>query len=59
MAQAKSLREISSGLACCEGKLIIWGLQEGAKRTILSYANAKRLWQLFEQVLNCLRCDRH
>ena len=39
-----------SGLACCEGKLNHLGLQDGAKRSTLSYANAKRPWQLFEQV---------
>jgi hypothetical protein len=50
LAQAKSLREISDGLACCEGKLNHLGLQEGPKRSTLSYANAKRPWQLFEQV---------
>ena len=50
LAQAKSLREISDGLACCEGKLNHLGLQEGPKRSTLSYANAKRAWQLFEQV---------
>jgi coenzyme PQQ biosynthesis protein C len=50
LAQAKSLREISDGLACCEGKLNHLGLQEGPKRSTLSYANAKRPWELFEQV---------
>ena len=50
LAQAMSLREISDGLACCEGKLNHLGLQEGPKRSTLSYANAKRPWQLFEQV---------
>ena len=50
LARAKSLREISDGLACCEGKLNHLGLREGPKRSTLSYANAKRPWQLFEQV---------
>jgi hypothetical protein len=50
LAQAKSLREISDGLACCEGRLNHMGLQEGPKRSTLSYANAKRPWQLFEEV---------
>ena len=36
LAQAKSLREISDGLACCEGKLNHLGLQEGPKRSTLS-----------------------
>ena len=50
LAQAKSLREIIDGLACCEGKLNHLGLQEGPKRSTLSYANSKRPWELFEQV---------
>jgi hypothetical protein len=37
LAQAKSLREIIDGLACCEGKLNHLGLQEGPKRSTLSY----------------------
>jgi Domain of unknown function (DUF4372) len=43
LAQAKSIREIIDGLACCEGKLRHLGLQEGPKRSTLSYANARRL----------------
>ena len=50
LAQAKSLREISDGLSCCEGKLNHLGLQEGPKRSTLSYANAKRPWKLFEHL---------
>ena len=50
LAQAKSLREISDGLTCCEGKLNHLGLEEGPKRSTLSYANARRPWQLFESL---------
>ena len=50
LAQAKSLREISDGLASCEGKLKHLGLEEGPKRSTLSYANARRPWQLFESL---------
>jgi Domain of unknown function (DUF4372)/Transposase DDE domain len=50
LAQAKSLREITDGLACCEGKLNHLGLEEGPKRSTLSYANARRPWQLFERL---------
>jgi hypothetical protein len=50
LAQAKSLREITDGLACCEGKLNHLGLPAGPKRSTLSFANARRPWQLFEQV---------
>jgi Domain of unknown function (DUF4372)/Transposase DDE domain len=48
LAQAKSLREIIDGLACCEGKLRHLGLSEGPRRSTLSYANAHRPWQLYE-----------
>jgi hypothetical protein len=34
LAQAKSLREIIDGLACCEGKLRHLGLQRSPKRSI-------------------------
>jgi Transposase DDE domain/Domain of unknown function (DUF4372) len=48
LAQAKSLREIIDGLACCEGKLRHLGLESSPKRSTLSYANTHRPWQLFE-----------
>src|SRR5215475_4744813 len=48
LAQAKSLREIVDGLACCEGKLRHLGLAASPKRSTLSYANGRRPWQLFE-----------
>ena len=48
LAQAKSLREIIDGLACCEGKLRHLGLEASPKRSTLSYANGRRPWQLFE-----------
>ena len=48
LAQAKSLREIIDGLACCEGKLRHLGLKASPKRSTLSYANGRRPWQLFE-----------
>jgi uncharacterized protein DUF4372 len=50
LAQAKSIREIIDGLACCEGKLRHLGLQESPRRSTLSYANARRPWQLYEAV---------
>jgi hypothetical protein len=50
LAQARSLREISDGLKSCEGKLRHLGLESGPKRSTLSYANAHRPWQLFEQL---------
>jgi len=50
LAQAKSLREIIDGLACCEAKLNHLGLSQGPKRSTLCFANAKRPWKLFEQI---------
>ena len=49
LGRAHSLREICGGLASCEGRLAHLGI--GApSRTTLSYANAHRPWQLYEQV---------
>lgn len=50
LAQAKSLREIVDGLACCEGKLIHLGMRAAPSRSTLSYANAHRSWKLYEKV---------
>ena len=49
LAGAHSLREISYGLRSCEGKLSHLGI-DAPSRTTLSYANAHRPWQLYEQV---------
>lgn len=48
LAQAKSLREIEYGLRCCVGKLKHLGMKDAPKRSTLSYANANRPWQLFQ-----------
>lgn len=50
LAQAKSLREIEEGLACCEGRLRHLGINEAPARSTLSYANRVRPAALFEQV---------
>lgn len=50
LAQARSLREITDGLQCCEGKLKHLGLSQGPKRSTLSYANAHRPWELYEKL---------
>jgi hypothetical protein len=50
LAQARSLREISDGLKCSEGKLKHLGLEAEPKRSTLSYANAHRPWELFERL---------
>ena len=42
LAQAKSLREIEEGLACCEGKLRHLGIEQAPARSTLSYANRVR-----------------
>lgn len=50
LAQARSLREISDGLKCCEGKLKHLGLENEPKRSTLSYANAHRPWELYQKL---------
>ncbi|UCF55734.1 MAG: IS4 family transposase, partial [Deltaproteobacteria bacterium] len=50
LAQAKSLREICGGLACCLGKLRHLGMKDAPKKSTLSYANAHRPWQLFRDL---------
>lgn len=47
---SQSLREISNGLRCCLGKLNHLGLRSAPCRSTLSYANAKRPWELYEAV---------
>lgn len=50
LAQAKSLREICGGLACCLGKLRHLGLKSAPNKSTLSYANAHRPWQMFKEL---------
>ena len=49
LGRAQSLREITQGLASCEGKLAHLGIEAPA-RASLAYANAHRAWQLFERI---------
>jgi IS4 transposase len=49
LAQAKSLREISDGLAVTCGKLSHLGLVSAPAKSTLSYANAHRPWQLYQK----------
>jgi Transposase DDE domain/Domain of unknown function (DUF4372) len=58
LGRAQSLREIEQGLASAEGRLQQLGIDSGAKRTTLAYANAHRPWQLFQDVFGRLfeRC---
>lgn len=50
LAQAKSLREITQGLASCEGRLRHVGIEEAPARSTLSYANRVRPAALYEEV---------
>ncbi len=50
MGRADSLREICYGLACCVGKLVHIGISRAPKRSTLSYANAHRSSDLFEEL---------
>jgi len=49
LSNAQSLREISGGLASCEGKLEHLGIR-APKKSTLCYANQHRPWQLFRNV---------
>jgi len=59
LGRAHSLREICGGLASVEGKLTHLGVGDAPERSTLSYANAHRPWQLFEEVFMQLlgRCQ--
>lgn len=61
LAQAKSLREIDSGLRSCEGKLKHLGMKKAPSRTTLSYANAHRPAELYEELFYKLlkSCQAH
>jgi hypothetical protein len=54
LGHAQSLREITGGLAACEGKLRHLGVEEPPKRATLSYANQHRPWQLYQTVFHQL-----
>jgi hypothetical protein len=46
-AQAKSLREITDGLAVTCGKLVHLGMKTAPPKSTLAYANAHRPWELY------------
>ena len=50
LGHAQSLREITGGLAACEGKLRHLGVSEPPKRSTLAYANQHRPWELYRSV---------
>lgn len=59
LGHAQSLREITGGLAACEGKLRHLGVTDPPKRSTLSYANEHRPWELYKTVFHNLlmRCQ--
>lgn len=60
LGHAQSLREITGGLAACEGKLRHLGVSDPPKRSTLSYANEHRPWTLYRSVFHDLleQCQR-
>jgi hypothetical protein len=60
LGHAQSLREITGGLAACEGKLRHLGVSDPPRRSTLSYANEHRPWQLYQSVFHDLleQCQR-
>ena len=52
LSGAKSLREITGGLAASEGKLRHLGLPAAPPRSTLAYANEHRPWQLYEEMFH-------
>ena len=59
LGHAQSLREITGGLAACEGKLRHLGVEEPPARSTLGYANEHRPWQMYQTLFNNLltRCQ--
>jgi len=49
-AQAKSIREICGGLACCVGKMKHLGIKGAPKKSTLSYANTHRPWEMYQDL---------
>jgi len=60
LGHAQSLREITGGLAACEGKLRHLGVSEPPKRSTLAYANEHRPWELYRSTFYDLleHCQR-
>src|SRR5882672_8428521 len=59
LGHAQSLREITGGLASCEGKLKHLGMDGAPAHSTLAYANKNRPWQLYQDVFQTLlrRCQ--
>jgi hypothetical protein len=54
LAQAKSLREISLGLAASLGKITHLGIKRAPNKSTLAYANGHRSWTLYEALFHRL-----
>ena len=54
LAGARSLREITGGLAASEGKLKHLGVDRAPARSTLAYANEHRPWQIYRTVFEDL-----
>ena len=54
LSGARSLREITGGLAASEGKLKHLGVPRAPTRSTLAYANQHRPWQVFRDVFDGL-----
>ena len=59
LGHAQSLREITGGLAACEGKLRHLGVEEPPARSTLGYANEHRPWPMYQTLFHSLlaRCQ--
>ncbi len=58
LGHARSLSEITGGLAACEGKLVHLGVKTPPKKPTLAYANKHRPWEIYRDVFEKLyqRC---
>ena len=58
LGYARSLSEITGGLAACEGKLVHLGVKTPPKKSTLAYANRHRPWEIYKDMFEKLyqRC---
>ncbi len=58
LGHARSLSEITGGLAACEGKLVHLGVKTPPKKSTLAYANQHRPWEIYRDMFEKLyeRC---
>ena len=61
LGHARSIREICDGLSSCEGKLRHLGMEQSPKRSTLSYANANRPWEMYQDLFysTLSMCSNH